>query len=91
MQTVQTLKARRAKHLSQRPSNMNGICHVTGDGEGMGWDPRLPLHIQLVIYESCTHIAHLLITKETAAFPPPIPIFVPVDFSMSLLVSRRLI
>ena len=56
-----------------------------------GWDPRLPLHIQLVIYESCTHIAHLLITKETAAFPPPIPIFVPVDFSMSLLVSRRLI
>ena len=49
------------------------------------------LHIQLVIYESCTHIAHLRITiplpTKEAAFPlpPPTPIsiFVPVDFSLS--------
>lgn len=53
------------------------------------------LHIQLVIYESCTHATHLLITillmkaPEAAFPPPPISIFVPVDFFPPLNVTPR--
>ena len=63
-----------------------------------GWDRRAArrlLHIQLVIYESCTHATHLLITillmkaPEAAFPPPPISIFVPVDFFPPLNVTPR--
>ena len=75
---------RDAKHISQRPSN--GISPPSRHGYRMK-----VLHFQLVIYQSRTHIAHLPITillpeaAKGAAFPPPISISVPVDFSPSPL------
>ena len=86
-QHLSASKARRAKHISQRPSN--GISPPSRHGYRMK-----VLHFQLVIYQSRTHIAHLPITillPETAAvakgaaFPPPISISVPVDFPPSPL------
>ena len=79
-QYLSASKARRAKHISQRPSN--GISPSRH-----GYRRMEVLHFQLVIYQSRTHIAYLPITillPETA-FSPPISISVPVDFPPSPL------